>query len=73
MSEEKAVTVEKREGEHIRIGLNEYEGKEYIDIRQHYKNEEGEWRPTKKGVTLPTERLVDLKEAIEALIKMIDA
>ncbi len=73
MSEEKAVTVEKREGEHIRIGLNEYEGKEYIDIRQHYQNEEGEWRPTKKGVTLPTERLVDLKEAIEALIKMIDA
>ena len=67
MSETKEVFVEKREGERIRIGYNTYEDKEYIDIRQFYQNEEEEWKPTKKGVTIPTELLSELKEAIAAL------
>jgi hypothetical protein len=64
---EKEVFIEKREGERIRIGFNEFEDREYIDIRQYYENEEGEWRPTKKGVTLPTDKLEELKEAIGRL------
>ena len=67
MGETKEVFVEKREGERIRIGFNEYEGREYIDIRQYFQNEEGEWRPTKKGVTLPTDRLQELKDEIARL------
>ena len=68
MGEAKEAFVEKREGERIRIGLNEYEGREYIDIRQYFQNDEGEWRPTKKGVTLPPDKMEDLHKAIGQLL-----
>lgn len=67
MAKIKEVFIEKHECERIRIGINEYEGKEYIDIRQFFQIEEGEWRPTKKGFTLPLDKLAELKEAIEQL------
>jgi hypothetical protein len=67
LTETREVFVEKREGERIRIGFNEYEGREYIDIRQQYQTEEEEWRPTKKGVTLPADKLDELKEAVARL------
>lgn len=67
MAGNKEVFVEKREGERVRIGFSDFEGREYIDIRQYYQNEEEEWRPTKKGVTLPIESLDDLKDAVSKL------
>lgn len=42
---------ENKKGERIQIGLNEYRGHEYIDIRLFY-NSDGEHKPTPKGITL---------------------
>lgn len=43
---------EKRENEEIRISLGEYKEHNYIDIRQYFVNEDGEWKFTKKGITI---------------------
>ena len=44
--------IDKTETERIQIELKSYKGKEYMDIRIFFKNDEGEWLPTKKGVTV---------------------
>lgn len=44
-------TVEKTQSEQIRFSLNEFRGREYIDIRT-FNLIDGQFRPTKKGVTL---------------------
>jgi hypothetical protein len=47
-----AHVIEKNKREQVRIGLNEYRGSEYIDIRTFYLADDG-YRPTSRGVTLP--------------------
>ena len=56
--------------EEIQIAINEYKGKQYLDLRVYYTTDDGlNWNPTKKGVTFSPERLIDLKAAIETAIK----
>jgi hypothetical protein len=42
----------KSENEHIRISTEEFKGRKYIDIRIYFENDEGQWKPTRKGVAL---------------------
>ncbi len=63
--------IEKLTGEVIRIALNEYKDKEYIDIRTYYMADDGELKPTKKGVTIPKEQYPELKEAILGLEELL--
>ncbi|RJQ31944.1 MAG: transcriptional Coactivator p15 (PC4) [Actinobacteria bacterium] len=58
--------VDKSETERIKISSSEFKGKELLDIRTFYEAD-GEWRPTKKGVNMPYEKLADLKEALNQL------
>ena len=44
----------------IIIALKEFKGKEYIDIRTHFENSDGDWIPTKKGVTFSPENLYEM-------------
>ena len=59
--------IEKSETDIIRIALNEFKGREYVDIRQHFKNEDGEYTPTKKGVTFNPELIDEVIEGLTAL------
>ncbi len=43
--------IQKNSLERIRIQRSEYKGHELIDIRVYYEAENGEWKPTKKGIT----------------------
>lgn len=65
MAEE--VWIEKSEGERVRIGISEFNEKRYLDARIHYEADDGTWRPTKKGFTLPLELIGEFKEAVEQL------
>jgi hypothetical protein len=56
--------IEKNENEHIRISTEEFKGRKYVDIRIYYENEEGEWKPTRKGIALNPD-IID--KAIEGL------
>ncbi len=54
--------IDKNSLEKIRIQRTKYKGKDLLDIRVFYEAENGEWKPTKKGITVKvdlTEKLLD--------------
>ncbi|MCU0572377.1 MAG: transcriptional coactivator p15/PC4 family protein [Syntrophobacteraceae bacterium] len=53
--------------EEIRVSVSVYKGKQYIDLRIYYKGDDGEFHPSKKGLTLSPDLLPDLVEAVEKL------
>ena len=65
---------EKNSMEEVRISLTTYKGKNLIDLRVYYQPEDGEEkRPTKKGITISPEKFPELKKAIEAVEKALQA
>ncbi len=59
--------VGKRSNEQILVGLREFRGARFIDIRAYFETDASEWRPTKKGVTLPIDAFPELAEVIAGL------
>jgi hypothetical protein len=57
--------IERSETEVLRISAEEYKGRKYVDIRIYFANDDGEWKPTKKGVTIQPDKV----EAFLDLIK----
>ncbi len=52
----------------IRVSLSEFQGKQYVGARIYYMDDKGDWKPTKKGITLSPENMAQVNEAIgEAL------
>jgi len=62
---------EKNATEVIRFSLTEYRGRKLVDVRVYYSDDEGQYRPTKKGVSLSVDRYVDFKRAMLALEKLL--
>ena len=65
--------MEKGPTEKIFFNLSEYKGKKYADIRSYYEDDEGEWKPTKKGITLSLDRLAEFKDKLGALEEFLTA
>ena len=61
--------IERNPTERLRISLENFKGRDYVDLRIYYQDDAGEWRPTKKGVTLSPEKV---DEAMEILQKVKD-
>ena len=57
--------------EQVQISLSKYKGKTYVDLRIYYKASDGEYRPTKKGITVSPAQLPELGEAIRKLIEKV--
>jgi hypothetical protein len=54
----------------IVVSLSTFEGCNLVDVRQHFTNEQGQMRPTQKGIAMLTARLPELHAAIaKALAK----
>ena len=51
----------------IRVQKTNFKGVDYIDIRKFYKNENEEWKPTKKGVTFSPELKDQIVKALSEL------
>ena len=58
--------IQKNSLERIRIQRSEYKGHELIDIRVYYEAENGEWKPTKKGITFKVELIDEIISALES-------
>jgi len=58
--------------EQVQVSLSKYKGKNYADIRIYYKADDGEYRPTKKGITVSPTQLPELGEAIRKLIEKVE-
>ena len=44
----------------IVVRLATFKGNTRLDIREHYQGDNGEWAPTKSGITLPADERVGL-------------
>jgi hypothetical protein len=58
--------IEKNDIEHIRVGWAEYKGRRYLSARLWYQDDGGEWRPTKRGLTLDADLWREVVEALRA-------
>lgn len=66
MDEERVIAeFERGEGQKIVVRRTRFRGKEYLDLRQFFLGDQGQWLPTKKGVSLPWEMREALIEALE--------
>lgn len=63
----------KNSREIIRIRLSDFRGRELIDIRTWYQVEDGEWRPSGKGVAFNSELFAELKTAVDKLGEELQA
>lgn len=64
---------QKNSREIIRVRLSEFKGRELIDIRTWYTADDGEWRPSSKGVAFNSELFGELKAAVEKLGQELEA
>ncbi len=55
MAEEKAVSIGEVKRGNIKITVSEFNGQKYLDIRKYFEDE-GELKPTKKGIALSAEQ-----------------
>jgi len=44
----------------IIVTVKEFKGKQYIDLRTYFQNDDGEWIPTKKGISLTPDNIDDM-------------
>lgn len=53
----------------INIEEKEYNGKKYVDIREYYieSKDDPAWKPSKKGVTVPIDKVEELKAIVASL------
>jgi len=56
--------IQKNTRERIRISIEEYRGHRLIDCRVYYEDDQGEWRPTKKGIALNNETIDEVANAL---------
>ncbi|HAY98781.1 transcriptional coactivator p15 [Mesotoga sp. Brook.08.YT.4.2.5.1] len=62
--------IKRNDTEIVRVSKREFKGHEFLDLRIYYQDDEGDYKPTKKGITI-NPKLVD--ELIDALNKEKDA
>ena len=58
-------SIENGSGRVVRVQLQEFKGKSYVDIRTWLENVKGEWIATPKGLTLSIELLPQLIAALK--------
>ena len=60
--------IRKNKTEVIRISLKEYQGHKLIDLRVWYEDENGEYKPTKKGISFNRNLAVNVSNAIREVL-----
>ena len=60
----------RNESEQVQMALKKYKGRHYIDLRIWFLGEEDSvYRPTKKGISLSLDQLVELRKGVDRLTK----
>lgn len=61
--------VEKNSQEVIKVNLQNYEGTDLVDVRTYWENDEGNWIPTKKGISLTCYVIEDVIKLLQKASK----
>lgn len=66
-------TIERADGEEIRINWCEYEGKPYVSIRLWQRNDQGQWFPdSRRGMSWRIRELPDIAAAVAELLDLAE-
>jgi len=57
----------------IRISIDMYQGKDYVDVREFYLGDDDEFHPTKKGVKFSQDLVGDMVKGLKQLQKGEDS
>jgi len=52
--------IERNDTERLRVEASNYKGSDFISVRIYYLADNGEWRPTKKGITVKPDKVDEL-------------
>jgi len=48
----------------VKVSLTEFKGRQYVEVRTYYMADDGEWKPTKKGITLAPDLMRQVNGAL---------
>jgi len=57
-------SIDKGMGSRIHVRLSKFRDRDYLDIRNFYETDDGEWKPTRKGIAVPVDLYDDLMKAL---------
>ena len=57
--------IEKNLKEKIRVSIEEYRGTRFIDCRVYWEDDQGQWKPSKKGIALNGECINEVLNALQ--------
>jgi hypothetical protein len=55
---------EKNKKEEVRVSVGSFHGRQIINMRVFFKDDDGSWKPGKQGLALSVERYKDIAGAI---------
>jgi len=58
--------IDKGLGNRIHVRISRFKERDYLDIRNFYETDDGEWKPTRKGIAVPVEFYDELIDALAA-------
>ena len=56
----------------VRIELSEFKGNQYIGARIYYMDDKGDWKPTRKGITLTPELMEQVRDSLTEALKEVE-
>jgi hypothetical protein len=55
------------DGVEVRASLTRYGGRDVAHLRTWFRGQDGRWRPTRRGVTVAPQQLIDLEELVRKM------
>ena len=59
--------------ERVRVSLEEFRGFQFVDVRAYFEDKDGAWRPTRKGIAVPPDKVEELVALLRKAIEKISA
>jgi hypothetical protein len=64
--------IDKGLGGRIHVRVSRFKDRDYIDVRNFYESDDGQWLPTRKGIAVPVELYGELLDALGAAKAEVD-
>jgi len=57
--------IDKGPGGRIHVRIARLSERDYLDVRNFYETEDGEWKPTRKGIAIPADLVSEVMTAMQ--------